>query len=151
MAIIKVQVTINKLLDETEIEIRCREKDADIQRILAQLSLYQKKIKGKCNEKDVYVLPEEVLYFESVEKKTYAYTEEDVIQINICLYELTENNLYNGYVRISKTTVLNVFKVTKVVRLLNGNLDIVLTNSEHLIVSRRFAKEFNQFIGKIKY
>lgn len=146
MILINIKIITNQPLTHLEVDIRCFEKNAEVDSVVAALEVHAKKIQAFTNGKTVFVSPVQVLYFETVDKKTFAYLADSIVETRLHLYELTDPAFYNGYIKISKTMVLNVFRIKNVLKLFNGNLDITLDNSEHVFVSRRFVKDFNGFI-----
>lgn len=142
----KISVFTGHPLTHPEVDIRCKDKDREVDKIQRALQACENRLVGKSDERTVLLNPSQVLYFEVVDRKTFAYTKADTAEVKNRLNELTDVMFY-GYIRISKSMVINVIHITKVVRLLNGNLDITLDNDEHVLISRRYVSEFNQFIN----
>lgn len=144
---LKISILTGHPLSHPEVDIRCHEKSREVDAIVSALNTCcDKKIAAKVNDEAVMLSPSQILYFEAVDRRTFAYLDNQVAEVMLRLYELTSCNLFYGYVRISKSIVINIIHVKNVVKLLNGNLDITMDNSEHIFVSRRFVKEFNKFI-----
>ena len=142
----KISVSTGHSLSHPEVDIRCKEKDREVERIISAVNACNDKITAKINDEKILINPYHVLYFESVDKKTYVYLKNQVVEVAFRLFEITEANLFFGYVRISKSMVVNIVHVKKILKLLNGNLDLAMINGEHVIVSRRFVSDFNRFI-----
>lgn len=143
---LKILIHTGHPLLHPEVEIRCREKDREVDAIVSALTAHDK-IPAKMGEETVLLTPSQILYFEAVDRRTFAYLDHRVAEVTLRLYELTAGGLFYGYVRVSKSIVINVIHVKNVVRLLSGNLDLTMDNGEHVIVSRRFVKEFHSFIN----
>lgn len=142
----KITVFTGHAVSHPEVDIRCREKDREVERIVSAVNACSGKIPARIDEEHVLIAPTQALYFESVDKKTYVYLKNQVAEVALRLFEITDAGLFFGYVRISKSMVVNIIHVKKVLKLLNGNLDLAMSNDEHVIVSRRFVPDFNRFI-----
>lgn len=56
--------------------------------------------------------PEDIYYFESIDDKTFAYCEKDVYECSLRLYELEQQFARADFVRISKSCILNIMKLS---------------------------------------
>ena len=86
--------------------------------------------------------PGHILYIESVDGRTFVYTEEDVLQVESTLTQLeTQLNAVNFF-RCSKSMILNIDKVKKLRSLASNRIDVTLQSGEHIIISRTYASDF---------
>ena len=76
-----------------------------------------------------------------MDKKTFVYCATEVFQSNYRLYEIEELLSHAGFVRVSKSTVLNVEKLTGVKTIVNSKLEEMLSNGERVCVTRKYLKE----------
>lgn len=141
----KISLLTGHLLTHPEVDIRCRENDNEVKKIVCALHSCEKRLVAKLNDEIVFLHPSTVLYFETVDRTTFAYSNNQVLVVQNPLKELTSTMFY-GYFRVSKSMVVNVIHISSVIKLLNGNLDITMDNDEHVTISRRYVPEFNQFI-----
>lgn len=81
----------------------------------------------------------DVYYFEAVDEKVFACTEDKVYEINRRLYEVEQ--AYEGFyfVRCSKSVVLNLMRLGSISPALNGRFTAHMKNGEKLIISRKYA------------
>ena len=70
---------------ETEVVLRFREKTREVEELLAYLNKRSRALLCRKDGEDVLVKPSDVIYLESVDGTTYAYTAEDVLQTNVSL------------------------------------------------------------------
>ena len=143
----KVKISIDERLDPKGIIISCYEVDERILRIKKYAEKINTTLTATNGQQKLFVLPEEVYYFESIEKKTFIYLKEGVWECPLRLYELEEVLEGLSFVRISKSTIVNVAKVREIRVMINRNLMLLMDNEEKLIVSRRYVKDFNRLIG----
>ena len=94
-------------------------------------------ILGKCDYQDV-------LYFEGIGDKVYAYADDLTLRLKSKLYEIEEFSKL--YVRISKSFIVNIAFVEKIYPSLNGKMMIELTDGQHLTVSRNYKKSFLEYL-----
>ena len=63
-----------------------------------------------------------VLYFESVDKKTFFYTAEEVLEIQMRLYEIEDELACCGFVRAGKSVVFNLKEVNSLRSEIGGRI-----------------------------
>ena len=80
----------------------------------------------------------EVLYFETVDKKTFIYTQQKVFECKKLLSVIEQDLITSNIVRISKTVLLNISYLACVKPYPNHRLLVELNNKENLIVSRTY-------------
>ena len=86
----RIVVEENPALKETEIVIRCKETTPQVMGMLAALRSFDQRLTGD-REGQTYLLDaSQVLYIESVDKRSFLYTEEGVYETSLRLYELEE-------------------------------------------------------------
>ena len=85
----------------------------------------------------------DVYMFRVEDKKVKVYTEDKEYQIKKALYQV-EENLTSDFVRISKTTIVNLKKVERVAPSLKGMMFIQLKNGLKDNISRKYLPDFKQ-------
>jgi len=135
----KVSVQINPEQIENEALIMCSDaEDKDVQRALSLLGQLEMQFTGKKEGASVPVNAEDVLYFESVDKQTFIYTETDVLETPLRLYMLEERLLNTSFFRASKNAIINLNKVTSLKPEFGGRMEATLINGERLMISRQY-------------
>lgn len=134
--------------EENEILLRCREVDSEIMRIIAFLNLQTQKLSGWKNKEEITMLEfKDVYYAEALEDKTFLYTSKDVYQTALNLAEIEGRYESLGFLRISKSVVVNLYAIHSLKSALAGRIEIILKNQEKLIVSRHYAPLLRERIG----
>lgn len=87
-----------------------------------------------------------IYYLESVDKKTFLYTKEECYETKYRLYEL-EELLSAGFVRCSKSMIVNVRKINSVKSDFNGRMNAQLLNGETIVISRSYVKDLKKRLG----
>lgn len=142
----KITVRENEKQDELEIVIHCKKVDEQVSELISSLSHQDKKIAGTKDGKTFVLDISEIFYFESVDKKTFAYTQSEVYEVSPRLYEL-EDHLARSFFRASKAVVINISKIKSIMPEFNGRLEITTMTDERLIVSRQYAQGLKTKLG----
>ena len=85
----------------------------------------------------------DVYMFRVEDKQVKVYTENSEYQVKKPLYQV-EENLTSDFVRISKTTIINLKKVERVAPSLKGMMFIQLKNGLKDNISRKYLPDFKQ-------
>ena len=89
----------------------------------------------------------DIVYVESVDRKTFVYTQEDYYEAKLKLYEVEERLCQSGFLRASKSCLVNLRYIRSIRSELNRKLRLTLENDEQLIVSRQYAEEVKRRLG----
>ena len=130
--------------DEEQVIIECVEVTPEITDIYSYITHRGREIAGKSADgqlKSVGLL--EVYYFEALDEKVFAYTEDEVLELKMRLYEAEQEFAKQHFVRCSKSIVLNLMQLEGISPALNGRFFAHMKNGEKLIISRQYA-------GKLK-
>ena len=99
------------------------------------------------NPGESYMLGTNLIYYtESIDKRTYVYTKEACYETKYRLYEL-EELLSAGFLRVSKSMVVNIRKIRSVKSELNGRMTAELLNGEKIMISRSYVKDLKRKLG----
>lgn len=144
-----MKITIDKSPNQTETEIiiKCMKVDDEIQRLISMLKSCEEKILGIIDGVTYLIDPEDILYFESVDKKTFMYTKSQVLETHLRLYEIEEKLAELDFFRASKSTIINISKIKRLSPRFNGRLDALLENDEKLVISRQYVPAIKEILG----
>lgn len=129
---------------EPEIIIRCGQADAAIFQMLAVLRTFDRKLTGIREGRVFVVDASDVFYFESVDKKTFLYTDSEVMETPLRLYELEERLSGGSFFRASKSLIINITRIASLKPEFSGKLEVTLVNGERLHVSRQYVPELRK-------
>ena len=101
---------------------------------------------GYKNKETHKVSASEIFYIDSVDNKTFMYCTNEVYEAKEKLYEIEELEL-NEFLRISKSTILNLKKIDHLKPALSGRLEATLTNGEKVLISRSYVKTLKTAFG----
>ncbi|MBQ9929130.1 MAG: LytTR family transcriptional regulator [Lachnospiraceae bacterium] len=97
---------------------------------------------GRNETESCLIKPDDIYYCEIVDRKCYAYLRQEVWKLEEGLAELTERYEAHGFVRISKSMVVNIHKVKRIEADLNMRMRLVLLNEEMIVMSRSYRNDF---------
>ena len=127
--------------------IKCPEVTDEINKIASLLREYGLKMTGTKDGQTFLIDRHDILYFESVDKRCFIYTDSDVYETSLKLYEIEEwlNNII--FFRCSKSQIINIKKIKSLCPEFGGRIEAVLENGEILIVSRQYSKSLKERLG----
>lgn len=134
--------------EEDELIVKCGQLDEKLLRLINQ---FKSGGKGKMNfykdSKIVLVEPTEVLYFESVDDKVFAYTKDSVYETKAKLYQLEEELPASDFFRANKAVIVNLDKIDSLAPAFGGRFEATLENGYKVVVSRNYLNELKERLG----
>ena len=131
---------------EDELILKYRQMNSEVEEVLAFMERHEKKLVGKIDGETIIFQPGEILYIEKVDEKTFAYTLEHVIQMDVSL-SMAEMILDDErFFRCSKSMIINVNRVERLKSLPSNRIDATLQSGEHIIISRTYASDFRKLL-----
>ena len=131
-------------LPEPEVTIAYGEMTESVKRVSEYVQYVDKSILCKKDNEEYAVFIDDIFYLESVDKKVFVYCEKEVLRSNCKLYELEEMLSQVGFVRVSKSVILNIEKLVGIKTLVNSKLEGRLSNGERICVTRKYLKDIKQ-------
>ncbi len=143
----KIHINEDPSLHETEITIHCNKISADVAKVISMLHVLDLKLTGK-KENYTYILDAaKVLYIDTVDKKTFLYTKNDIYETDLKLYELEEQLAALDFIRANKSCIINFNQITSIKSDIDGKLLVTMSNREKLFVSRQYAQIIKKKLG----
>ncbi|MQS53450.1 LytTR family transcriptional regulator [Lactobacillus salsicarnum] len=153
LLVVKIRVEISPEYSEKEIVVRSSADDDELKEIIRDIEEIQSKL-GKINgyiDDTVYSLSlNDILFFETNDRNIYAHTTDKAFLVHFRLYEL-ENNLPDNFLRISKSSIINVDEILSLNTSVTGNLIQFKSSYKTIYVSRRFLKELKNRLNQRKF
>jgi DNA-binding LytR/AlgR family response regulator len=143
---LKVNEYLQEDISEDRIDYYYRKKTEEVNDILGLLRKYNHRLIGKSDNTEVIFSLNDVYYFESVDKKTFAYLENTVFKVEIRLSDFEKAYFELGFVRVNKSTVLNIYKINSLKTDLNMRVIALLDNGEKVQINRSYKSKFNLFL-----
>lgn len=145
----EMKITVNKSPDnhEMEVVINCKNDDAAVRRIVSAIYSADSKLLCYKDDKAYRIDSDRVLYIESVNRKTFLYTEDDIYEIGRRLYELEEHLRNHSFFRASKAIIINLNRVHSLRPEIGSRLIVTMDNEEKIVVSRQYAGKIKNALG----
>ena len=140
----KITIETPKPGEGDEIIIRCNSLDERLLNLIYSLKTEQDKLTGYTEDKIVKLIPKEIFYFESVDNKVFAYTANGVYEIHKKLYELEDQYGNSDFMRVSKSSIVNLAKIAYIRPIFNGRFEAKLKNNEKMIISRQYVADLKK-------
>lgn len=145
----KITINIDEKIQETEIKISCNQLTYEVENLIATLRILNQQLLV-CKENENFLLDvNEISYIEAVDRKTFVYTEEDIYESKLKLYEMEEKLCQSGFIRISKSCLVRLKYIKSIKNDVERKLRLTMKNGEQIIVSRQYAEEIKKRLGVI--
>lgn len=139
----KIRIEVIPEIDEAQIIIQCKEVDETIGQI--QRAISDTTTKKQCfifykEEREYFLSLDEIIFFETADNQIHAHTATDVYCVKYRLYEL-EEILPGNYMRVSKSTILNIDKIHSITKnLASANTVSFEGTHKQVFVSRYYYR-----------
>ncbi len=132
--------------ESEEVVIHCMEITPEVKDIYTYVETRGAQLSGLVDGVIRLFQLKEVLYFEAVDERVFAYTKEHVYEVKMRLYEIEENYGDYCFMRCSKSIVINLMQLEGIRPALNGRFVAQLNNGEQLIINRSYVPKLKAAI-----
>ena len=141
-----MQTKITKIPREQPelVEIHCHAVSDEVREIVAFVKSRQGLLTGTADERQYEIAVSEICYIESVDNKAFIYTKNKVYETRQRLYELEELLREKHFLRVSKSMLLNLMKISSIKPALNSRFIAVLQTGEEIVISRKFVPDLKK-------
>lgn len=126
------------------VEIHCYSVSDEVNEILAFVKSRQGQLTGVSDDNMYEIALSDIFYIESVENKVFLYTKDNVYETKYKLYELEELLKSKRFLRISKSTVVNLMKIDSIKPALNSRFTAVLFSGEQIVITRKYVPDLKK-------
>lgn len=142
-----MKITLQQISDDREeIIIRYRQMTERIGGIIRYVEGQGKKLLCFRDGEQFLLDVDSVFYAESVDGMTYLYTDQEVYQSDLTLVCCETLYRADGFFRCSKSMVINIYHMESLKSILGNKIDVTMENGEHVVISRRYAKELRNIL-----
>ncbi|MGI6315228.1 MAG: LytTR family DNA-binding domain-containing protein [Christensenellales bacterium] len=143
----RIEIDINDTYRDTEVTIRAPRLTRDIEKMVALMRMIDMQIGVKRGGETYLLDAGKILYIETVDRKTFVYTENQVYESDMRLYEMEQELLERDFLRVSKQSIVNLRKVKSLRSDVDRKIRITLQNGEQIVVSRMYSDELRRKLG----
>lgn len=121
-----------------------------IQKVIDTVQSEKPELIGNMDGEKTFLQVDSIYYIDIVDKRVYAYTKDNVYQLQKSLAQLEGILSDYGYVRINKSNIVNIFKIEKIKPEVNMRVGVIFDNGEKLYINRRYKTHFNEYLKKVR-
>ena len=140
----KITINTDDRYTETEIMVNCKQMSDDIEKLITALRMLDMKITGQKGGRQYIIEIADIIYIESVDKRTFLYTSTDVYESSLRLYELEAKLSGGDFLRASKNCLFNINRIQSIEPDLDRRLILTMERDIKLGVSRQYAAAVKQ-------
>lgn len=99
---------------------------------------------------EILLEPKEIYYLDHIDRKLFAYTRNGVFRLMNTLASCEEMLWNYGFVRVSKSNLINIFKIKQLKPDLNMKVYASFDNGERICINRSYKKSFNEYLQRMR-
>lgn len=142
----KVELQISESISEPYVVIHSNQMTAEIQQIMEILQSPGNVITAADNDQLIVLDPSEIYMLRMEDERLNIYSRQKKYVSGKRLYEM-EKLLGNGFMRISKSTLINLKQISHVEPSFNGAMLVILKNGNKDYISRKYLPAFKKYLG----
>lgn len=147
MVCLKIYLTINDDLDDTEIHIHAKQYNEQIEQLMKLLQKPQTTIIDGYLQQEIHLIKiTDIFSIYAEGAKIYIQTDDHEYEAKHKLYEL-EEKLAADFVRVNKSTLVNSSKIVSIQMGKIGTTQLLLENETTIPVSRSYLKGLKHHLG----
>ena len=143
----KISINIDPSLKDTEIVVNCAALTPETESVIAALRIMDSQMTVIKDDESYIIDIAKIVYIESVDRRTFVYTESECYETKLKLYEMEERLCGSGFLRISRSCLVHLRFVRSIKAEFDRKLRLTLENGEQMIVSRQYADELKKRLG----
>lgn len=143
----KIEIDIDDKYMDTEVVIRSNKLDGDVEKLIAMMRMVNMQIGVRHNNETYLLDTAKILYIDTVDRKTFVYTEEETYESDFKLYEIEQELLEHDFLRVSKASIVNIRMIKSLKSEINRKIRVTLKNGEQIVVSRMYSDELRRKLG----
>ncbi|MGG1551077.1 LytTR family DNA-binding domain-containing protein [Paenibacillus ferrarius] len=132
---------------EEEILIRCHVINDEVRSLKEKLKAESIVLLGYHYDRVHRIKLNDIYYFEAVDGKVFLYAKDNVYEVKHKLYELEEMCKEKKCFRASKSTIINIAKISHVSPSFSGRFEATLINGERIMISRQYVPALKSSLG----
>ena len=127
-----------------------------IRQLIDTVNSDRPKLKGRPADEDlddgdqILLDPKQIYYLDHVERKLFAYTRDGVYRIMDTLSSCEEMLWNYGFVRVSKSNLINIYNITQLKPDLNMKVYASFDNGERICINRSYKKSFTEYLQRMR-
>ncbi len=143
----KIEIHVDDRIKETSISISCGRMTPELEKMIAMMRILEKQFVASKDGETFLLDIFEIIYIEAIDRKTFVYTKDGVYESGFKLYELEEQLEEYGFLRASKSCLIQLRAVRSLKSDINRRIRVTMNNGEMIIASRQYAEGIKRRLG----
>ncbi|MCI9136618.1 MAG: LytTR family transcriptional regulator [Lachnospiraceae bacterium] len=144
---LKIEIHVDENAEDLLISVTCRQLTPEIEKMLASLRMMEHQLTVRKNGEIYFLDAAKVIYMESVERKCFVYTTEEIYESDFKLYELEQQLETCGFFRVSRSCLIHLKSIRSLKADINRRVRVTMSNGEQIIASRQYADALKRRLG----
>ena len=152
----KLNLNEDKNIKEEHIDIYYANMRPVIRQIIDTVNSERPALAGRPADEDlddgeeIILDPKEIYYLDHIDRRLFAYTRTGVYRLMTTL-AVCEEQLWNyGFVRVSKSNLVNIYKIKQLKPDLNMKVYASFDNGERICINRSYKKSFTEYLQRMR-
>ena len=99
---------------------------------------------------EILLDPKDIYYLDHIDRKLFAYTKDGVFRLMSTLASCEEMLWNYGFVRVSKSNLINIYRIKQLKPDLNMKVYASFDNGKRICINRSYKKSFNEYLLKMR-
>ena len=143
----KIEIDIDEKYSDTVIRIQATKLTQDIEKMVAMMRMLNMQIAVTKKDETFLLETDKILYIEAIDRKTFVYTEDDMYESQLKLYEIEQELYEHDFLRISKQGIVNLKMIKSLKADIDRKIKVTLKNGEQILVSRMYSDDLRRKLG----
>lgn len=144
---LKITIHADEKIEENELIICCNKVTPAIENIVATLRIMNQQMTVTKDGENYLLDVNQISYIETLERKTFVYTENSIYESKLKLYEMEERLCQSGFLRVSKSCLVHLKFIQSIKKDIERKLRLTMKNGEQIMVSRQYADGIKKRLG----
>ena len=152
----KLNLTEDRNLKEEHVDVYFSNMRPVIRQIIDAVNSERPTLEGRPADEDlddgegIILDPKEIYYLDYMERKLFAYTKDGVYRIMNTLSSCEEMLWNYGFIRVSKSNIVNIYKIRQLKPDLNMKVYATFDNGERICINRNYKKNFTEYLQRMR-
>lgn len=146
----KLNLFFNEKNKDEHVDVYYASMQPVVQQIIDLMGKKTTELVSKYEDETVFIPVKDIYYLDCADKKVFAYMENEVYPLEDPLAYYEECLGSEGFVRVSKSTVVNVFHIKEMKSEINMRISATFNNEEKVYINRSYKAAFLNYLKEMR-
>ena len=152
----KINLYEDKNIKEEKVDIHFTNMRPVIKQLIDTVKSERPTLSGRPADEDlddgeeIILDVKEIYYLDHVDRKLFAYTKDGVFRIMNTLANCEEMLWNYGFVRVSKSNLINIYKIKQLKPDANMKVYASFDNGDRICINRSYNKSFKEYLQRMR-